>query len=99
MLALVIGFVHFWCNDSDKLFVPEGAKDCASKNMACCLLALIFKAWKLKKNGRGCLINYDRLFPNASLQTFCFIIITYLKACFCKPNNVINAGYCDEEKT
>lgn len=33
VLALVIGFVWFRCCDSDKRFVPDGARDCASKNM------------------------------------------------------------------
>lgn len=48
VLALVIGSVGFWCSDSDKLFVPHGARDCASKNMTYCLLAPVFKAWGLK---------------------------------------------------
>lgn len=33
VLALVIGLGQFWCSDSDKHFVPDGARVCASKNM------------------------------------------------------------------
>lgn len=50
VLAPEIGFVLFWCSESDKLFVPDGTRDCASKNMTYYLLALVFKAWELKKN-------------------------------------------------
>lgn len=33
VLALVIGLGQFWCSNSDKHFVPDGARDGASKNM------------------------------------------------------------------
>lgn len=50
VLALVIGLGQFWCSDSDKHFVPDGARVCASKNMTyLLLLALVFKATELNK--------------------------------------------------
>lgn len=50
VLVLEIGFVLFWCSESDKFFVLDGIRDCVFKNMIYYLLVLVFKVWELKKN-------------------------------------------------